>query len=95
MKSSDEEKLIPSTTIFLSFQEPSLREVALVVVRDVVENQFECLASAGHEADVFQLLFRSREDLSRTVKKPVSLSLLSLEDFLTEHTSLCLCLSSF
>ena len=47
------------------------RDAALVLLKDLVENQFP--AFAGDELEVFELLFKLREDTSRTVRPPPSL----------------------
>jgi hypothetical protein len=41
--------------------------MALIVLRDLVENQLPCLS--GEEAGVFELIFQLREDPSRTVSR--------------------------
>ncbi|GAA5925902.1 CLASP family protein [Sporobolomyces koalae] len=48
----------------LQSTEPAVREQALVVLRDLVENQSACFA--GIESQVFELLFTVRQDPSRT-----------------------------
>ena len=41
--------------------------MALLALKDLVENQLPCLA--GAESGVFDLLFRLREDLPRSVRR--------------------------
>lgn len=46
------------------------KDAGLVLLKDLVDNQFP--AFAGDELDVFNLLFKLREDASRTVSLPPS-----------------------
>ena len=52
--------------------------MALVVLRDLVENLFPCFS--GDEAGVFELLFRLREDPSRTVRFQVFFSCIAIAE---------------
>jgi hypothetical protein len=42
------------------------RDIALLLLKDIVDNQFPCFA--GEESGLFSLLFKLREDPSRTVR---------------------------
>lgn len=42
------------------------RDIALLLLKDLVDNQFPCFA--GEESGLFSLLFKLREDPSRTVR---------------------------
>lgn len=46
-------------------QAGTARDAALLLLKDLVENQFPCFI--GSEADLFDLVFKLREDPSRSV----------------------------
>lgn len=53
------------------------KDVALILLKDLVQNQGSCFA--GDEASVFSLLLRLREDPSRTVRLHLTLAVASTD----------------
>lgn len=71
-----------------STQSIEMREAQLVLLHNLVQYQFPCFSST--EAEVFALLFKLREDPSRSVRSQLSLSCQLLTDsWYMNHTVDC------